>query len=190
MAGEIFDKLPLDIGFWGVHTGALWTLAEYPLWPFERSEALILKLAGILGPDLVSTLVALAPSLVSSGTDGSTRMATAQVVLLQRADSVRDAIISALASPNSLRAELLNGVALAQTPTHGVPPVFMPVMDSGKIVPGMFKAPMDVYKCALAVMLENLAPLEHGGLVSRGSAVTEKKAFPIQAHLAEYWRAL
>ena len=184
------EMAPLDLSFWGIKTASPWTLAQYPVWSFEQADGLVIKLTGILGPDLVSTLVALAPSLVARDQDGATRMAAAQVVLLQRADSVRDAIVSALAQPGSLRADILAGVQLAQQPSHGAPPAFMPIMEGGKMIPGMFRDRLSVYLTALAVALENLCPLDDGGYQSRASLKSAKKHQPISAHLAAYWSGL
>lgn len=182
------DMAPLDLAFWGIKPAAPWALAQYPIWSFEQADSLVIKLTGILGPDLVSTMVALAPSLVASDQDGATRMAAAQVVLLQRADSVRDAITAALASPGSLRVEILSGLQLAQTPSHGVPPAFMPVLEGGKMIPGMFRDRLSVYTAAMALALENLCPLDDGAYPLRASLKSEKKHNPILAHLVAYWR--
>lgn len=187
----------LNLAFWGIKMRAPWTAVHVPVWNVARQHTFILWLTRLLGPDLVSVLTAMGPAMAMPDTQGKAN--AAQVALMEQRGQLRATLQAALeANEGAVMSNLLTGVTASQAPVAlpqapaGLPPLpgFTPnPQDMGVTpVPAMQialweKGPMvsapfnemvasvfDLYGLLLAIVLENLFPLDDGAMRLRDSA--------------------
>lgn len=202
------DDIPvvftLDREFWGVRLRKPWDIIVAPWWDFERVNALACQLSILCGVEVAESLfgvilptvlrerenaeqVAAAPEAIRPELrmhrDGS-RWADVRVALENRLPHLRQSfaqIIGALAAP-SLLPHVLTGMQVAQGPEHAPMPLCDP---RGKVLPGVFARPQDVWATVLAVTVENALPLDAGERTKRDSPTTSTGSLPLIRH----WRA-
>lgn len=178
----------LDVRYWGIKLRHPWTHLRRKVWDFEYAHAMIMHGTRILGPDLMSTLAALGPAIAMA--DGGDKLAMAQVVLMDRANSLRDALTRALTDDRPFLYMVLSSLSAEQG--GAAEPLPFPILDSGngnKVNMQIFGSPAAVYMSAFACLVESLAPLDVGGLTQRASLKSSSKhKNALAAHLKTYWQ--
>lgn len=167
LPGLATDVHTLDCAFWGVYLRSGFTL-QYRRWSFEHADAVVRKVVEYLGPDTFSTVLAVAPSLLTK----QVRLVDAvTAILVERADTLsetvrglfrsglrNDALVDLFAVQHSTS---VTGLALTQAVSgpNGVLAQRMEVFDSV----------WDVNQAALGCFMENIFPLASGFLASRSA---------------------
>lgn len=201
---ETDPRITLDLGFWGIHLCEPNKVLTAPSWSFERTHAVtcaIVALAGVevaetfLGVVIPSTLrerenvaqIAKAPEglqpEIRMHTAGS-RWADVRVALEGRLPNIREAIskvVAVLAQP-TLMPTVLGEMMVAQ----GKDNLPTPILHQGKLMRGIFKRPQDVYCAVLACTMENLFPLDDGGIARSKLAAKPPRSFAPFLHWSAY----
>lgn len=198
------DNITLDLSFWGVRLSAPHQLIIAPAWDFERVHMVLVGIVELCGVDIAESFLgvvvpstlrerentrvvdaapeALQPE-IRMHTSGS-RWADIRVALETRLPHAREAlskIVAALASPRLL------GTCLGELQvSQGKDYAATPILHQGKLLRGIFARPQDVYACLLGVALENLLPLDDGGIALRKSLPTPAGSLAVVRHWLAY----
>jgi hypothetical protein len=113
-----------------------------------------------LGPDVLSTILASLPAVMTGGTSGGQAgvINVLTSVLIERADSLKSALLRAL--QNVALMEVLKGVDVEQGEGMAVLRVSLAETLGDDAIPAA--SIMDIYTIAIAVGMENLFPLPPG----------------------------